>query len=114
MESASSTSGTNVGSTVQAPVTVPVVKTLPFSVPLQPFASMSEKPVEGVSVKVVVEPCSTIALAGVTVPPVNAATETVYFFSRNETLTEHGAVIGPVVKVEPDSEPPQPTASAIS
>jgi hypothetical protein len=75
---------------------------------------MSEKFADGVNVKVVVEPCSTTALAGVTVPPVIAAIETVYFFNLKDAVTEHGAVIGPVVKVAPDSTPPQPATSAIS
>jgi hypothetical protein len=114
IENESSTSGTKVGSTVHALVIEPVVNTFPFNVPPHPFASISENPAEGVKVKVVVDPCSTTALAGVTVPPVIAAMETVYFLSRNDAITEHGAEIGPVVNVEPDKVPPHPETSAIS
>jgi hypothetical protein len=114
IENESSTSGTKVGSTVHALVIEPVVNTFPFSVPPHPFASISENPAEGVKVKVVVDPCSTTALAGVTVPPVIAAMETVYFLSRNDAITEHDAEIGPVVNAEPDKVPPHPETSAIS
>src|SRR5690606_40640199 len=98
---------------LHASVTGPVIKVLPFRVPLQPDTDAIAKPASGVTLSVVVLPWRMVWLVGVTEPPLPAVAVTLYWFWLNVAVTAQAAVTGPVVKVLPLSVPLQPMTDAM-